>query len=65
VGAAGETQAQLEQQAVTARIEAGGKQQTADVVLNSATFQYEPKVIKVKKGTPVRFNLSVINGDPG
>ncbi len=43
---------------------ADGKQ-TLDVVLNSATFQYEPKVVKVKQGAPVQFNLSVINGDPG
>ena len=64
VGAAGETQAQLDQQAVTAQVGADGKQ-TLNVVLNSATFQYEPKTIKVKQGVPVRFNLSVINGDPG
>ena len=64
VGAAGETQAQLEQQAVAAKVGADGKQ-TADVVLNSARFQYEPKTIKVKKGIPVHLNLSVINGDPG
>jgi hypothetical protein len=64
VGASGETQSQLEQQAVSAQLGADGKQ-TADVVLNSATFQYEPKVIKVKQGAPVRLNLSVINGDPG
>jgi hypothetical protein len=64
VGAAGETQAQLEQQAVVAQIGADCTQ-TTDVVLNSSTFQYEPKVIKVKQGIPVRFNLSAINGDPG
>ena len=64
VGAAGETQAQLEQQAVVAQLGTDGRQ-NIDVVLNSATFQYEPKVIKVKQGTPVHFNLSVINGDPG
>jgi curved DNA-binding protein CbpA len=64
VGASGETQSQLEQQAVAAQMGTDGKQ-TVDVVLNSATFQYEPKVIKVKQGAPVRFNLSVINGDPG
>jgi hypothetical protein len=64
VGAAGETQAQLEQQAVVAQLGTDGKQ-NIDVVLNSATFKYEPSVIKVKQGTPVHFNLSVINGDPG
>lgn len=64
VGVAGETQAQLDQQAVVAQVGTDGKQ-NIDVVLNSATFQYEPKVIKVKQGTPVHFNLSVINGDPG
>ncbi|MEP6774770.1 MAG: DnaJ domain-containing protein [Chloroflexota bacterium] len=64
VGAAGETQAQLEQQAVVAQLGTDGKQ-NIDVVLNSATFKYEPKVIKVQQGTPVHFNLSVINGDPG
>lgn len=64
VGAGGETQAQLEQQAVVAQVGADGTQ-TVDVVLNSATFQYEPKVVKVKKGAPVHFNLSVKNGDPG
>jgi plastocyanin domain-containing protein len=64
VGAAGETQAQLRQQAVPATTGADGKQ-NIDVVLNSATFQYEPKVIEVKQGTPVHFNLSVKNGDPG
>ncbi len=64
VGAAGETQAQLDQQAVVAQLGTDGKQ-NIDVVLNSATFKYEPKVIKVRQGTPVHFNLSVINGDPG
>jgi hypothetical protein len=64
VGAAGETQAQLDQQAVVAQLGTDGKQ-NIDVVLNSATFKYEPSVIKVKQGTPVHFNLSVINGDPG
>jgi plastocyanin len=64
LGAAGETQAQLEQQAVPAQLGADGKQ-TADVVLNSATFQYEPKVIKVRQGLPVHFALTVKNGDPG
>ncbi len=64
VGASGETQAQLEQQAVVATVGTDGKQ-TVDVVLDSATFQYKPKAIKVKQGVPVRFNLSVENGDPG
>lgn len=63
-GAGGETQAQLEQEAVVAQTGADGKQ-TVDVVLNSATFQYEPKVIKVKQGVPVQINLSTKNGDPG
>lgn len=38
--------------------------QTLDVLLNGDTFQYEPKAIRVKKGVPVHFNLSV-KGDPG
>ncbi len=64
VGAAGETQSQLDQQAVVAQVGADGKQ-TVDVVLDSATFQYKPETIKVKQGVPVHFNLSVENGDPG
>lgn len=64
VGASGETEAQLEGQAVLASVGTDGKQ-TVDVVLDSATFQYKPKAIKVKQGIPVRFNLSVENGDPG
>lgn len=64
VGASGETQAQLDRLAVIAPVGADGKQ-TIDVVLDSATFQYKPKAIKVKQGIPVHFNLSVINGDPG
>ncbi len=64
MGASGETQAQLDQIAVVAPVGADGKQ-TIDVVLDSATFQYKPKAIKVKQGVPVHFNLSVENGDPG
>ena len=50
-------------QAVPAVVGADGVQ-TLNVLLNGDTFQYEPKVIKVKQGVPVRFNLSV-KGDPG
>ncbi len=64
LGAGGETQAQLDQIATVAQVGADGKQ-TVDVVLDSATFQYRPKAIKVKQGIPVHFNLSVENGDPG
>ncbi len=38
--------------------------QTLDILLNGDTFQYEPKAIRVKKGVPVHFNLSV-KGEPG
>lgn len=63
-GASGQTLAQLDAQAIVAPVGADGKQ-TMNVVLDSATFQYKPSVIKVKQGVPVHFNLSVINGDPG
>ncbi len=63
-GAGGESLAQLDSQAVVAPVGTDGKQ-TIDIVLDSATFQYKPSVVKVKQGIPVHFNLSVINGDPG
>jgi hypothetical protein len=63
VGAGGETQAQLDQAAVVAPMVSG--KQTMDVVLDSARFQYKPKVIKVKQGIPVHFSLTAQNGDPG
>ncbi len=50
-------------QAIPAVIGTDGVQ-TLNVLVNGDTFQYEPKVIKVKQGVPVHFNLSV-KGDPG
>ncbi len=57
-------QAQLEAQAVTVPVGADGKQ-TVGIVLEADKFQYNPKVIKVKQGVPVHFDLSVTSGDPG
>ena len=59
-----EAATQLEAQAVVAPIGADGKQ-TLDLVINSNTISYEPSVIKVKQGVPVRFNLSIKGPDPG
>lgn len=57
-------QAQAEQIAQIVPVGADGKQ-SVDIVLDSATFQYKPKSVKVKANILVHFNLSVINGDPG
>ena len=54
----------LEAQAVTAPVGADGKQ-TLDLVVNGNTRSYEPRVVKVKQGVPVRFNLSSKGADPG
>ena len=56
--------AQLEAQAVVAPMGADGKQ-TLDLVVNGDVRSYEPQVIKVKLGVPVRFNLSTKGRDPG
>jgi hypothetical protein len=48
---------QLEGQAVVATIGADGVQ-TADLVLDEATSSYNPIAIKVRKGVPVRLNIS-------
>jgi plastocyanin len=55
--------AQLQAQAVPARDE-GGKQ-TLDFAVNGDSMSYSPKVISVKKGTPVHFDVSVQGRDPG
>jgi curved DNA-binding protein CbpA/plastocyanin len=55
------SEAQLEGKAVTAALAADGVQ-TADLVLDERTSSYSPAAIKVKKGVPVRLNLSNTNG---
>jgi hypothetical protein len=55
---------QLEAQAVVATIAADGKQ-TLDFVVNGYTQSYEPKAIKVKKGVPVHFDVTLKGPDPG
>ena len=52
------SEAQLESQAVAATVGSDGVQ-TADLVLDQATSSYKPAAIKVKKGVPVRLNVSV------
>ena len=58
VGGAIPSQAQLESQAVTATVGADGVQ-TADLVLDQANSSYKPAAIKVRKGVPVRLNVTV------
>jgi plastocyanin len=55
------SEAQLEGKAVAATLAADGVQ-TADLVLDERTSTYSPAAIKVKKGVPVRLNLSNTNG---
>lgn len=55
------SEAQLDAQAVVATVGADGVQ-TADLVLDENTSSYSPAAIKVKKGVPVRINLSNTNG---
>lgn len=55
------SQAQLEQQAVAATLGTDGVQ-TADLVLDDTNSSYKPAAIKVKKGVPVRLNLSEVGG---
>lgn len=52
------SEASLESQAVVATVGADGVQ-TANLVLDQATSSYKPAAIKVKKGSPVRLNVSV------
>jgi hypothetical protein len=52
------SEAQLEEQAVAATVGADGVQ-AADLVLDQATSSYKPAAIKVKKGAPVRLNVTV------
>jgi plastocyanin len=54
----------LEAQAVTVPIGADGKQ-TLDLLVNGDTMSYEPKIIRVKAGVPVHFNLGTKGRDPG
>ena len=58
-----EDQAALEAKAVSAQIEGGV--QTVDFVVIGDSMSYRPKVIKVKQGMPVRFNVTVEGRDPG
>jgi curved DNA-binding protein CbpA len=55
------SEAQLEGEAVVATVGADGVQ-TANLVLDEGTSSYSPAAIKVKKGMPVRLNLSNTNG---
>jgi hypothetical protein len=55
---------QLEAQAVVATIASDGRQ-TLDFVVNGYTQSYEPKAIKVKKGVPVHFDVTLEGPDPG
>jgi curved DNA-binding protein CbpA/plastocyanin len=52
------SEAQLESKAVAATVGADGVQ-TADLVLDQATSSYKPAAIRVKKGSPVRLNVTV------
>jgi plastocyanin len=54
---------QLKTQAVVASIAPDGTQ-TLNLAVNGNTRGYNPKVIKVKQGVPVHFNLSVEGKDP-
>jgi hypothetical protein len=54
----------LATQAVQAPVGSDGVQ-TLDVVVNGDTMSYRPRVIRVKQGVPVRFNLSTEGRDPG
>jgi plastocyanin len=55
------SQAQLEKQAVAATMGTDGVQK-ADLVLDDTNSSYKPVAIKVKKGVPVRLNLSELGG---
>lgn|GEM_PF-3092217 len=55
---------EMEAQAVVAPIGPDGKQ-TLDFVVSGHTLSYEPKVIKVKQGVPVHFNVRIEGPDPG
>jgi hypothetical protein len=39
--------------------------QTLDLVIDGDTFTYQPRVIQVKQGVPVRLNLKTSGRDPG
>jgi hypothetical protein len=49
---------------VVAALAADGVQ-TADLVVDGDTFSYQPRVIQVKQGMPVRLNLKTTGRDPG
>ena len=55
------SEAQLEGKAVVATVGADGVQ-TASLVLDEGASSYSPAAIKVKKGVPVRLNLSSTSG---
>lgn len=54
----------LEATAVTVPVAADGKQ-NVDLTVIGDTMSYKPRVLKVKKGVPVHFNISVQGRDPG
>jgi plastocyanin domain-containing protein len=54
----------LEARAVTVPVASDGKQNVNFTVVGN-TMSYKPNVLKVKKGVPVRFTISVEGGDPG
>ncbi|HVF99147.1 MAG TPA: cupredoxin domain-containing protein [Chloroflexia bacterium] len=54
----------LEAKAVTVPVTSDGKQ-NVDLTVIGDTMSYKPRVLKVKKGVPVHFNISVQGRDPG
>jgi plastocyanin len=54
----------LEAKAVTVPVASDGKQ-NVDLTVVGDTMSYKPRVLKVKKGVPVHFNISVEGRDPG
>jgi heme/copper-type cytochrome/quinol oxidase subunit 2 len=54
----------LEAKAVTVPVASDGKQ-NVDLTVIGDSMSYKPRVLKVKKGVPVHFNISVQGRDPG
>jgi heme/copper-type cytochrome/quinol oxidase subunit 2 len=54
----------LEAKAVSVPVASDGKQ-NVDLTVIGDTMSYKPRVLKVKKGVPVHFNISVQGRDPG
>jgi Cupredoxin-like domain len=54
----------FEASAVAVPVGADGKQ-TISFVVNGTQMAYSPRVLKVKRGVPVHFNISVQGQDPG